>query len=288
MKDYKKKVAIVIPRYRKTLSKDDRLSLKYLDKFLNRYDKFYFTPQSLDKKRIRSKGFKITKFPDYFFKNRETYNELLLTEDFYQKFSDYEYILIYQLDALVFSDQLKEWCKKDYDYIGAPLIYPRIGQVSYKYQKYLCGNGGFSLRKVKSFIRILNLADKTAKRATHNSIVQKIWFAWAILTGQVRKIWLKAPAYCYPFAEDGFWSFEAQKYDPKFNIAPIEESFRFAFERFPKLCFKINNYQIPFGAHAWKKNDRKFWLLIINSIKNPNQQHPAKIIHQVKKKDKLI
>ena len=221
-------------------------------------------------KRIQAPGFKSIQFPDYFFKNREAYNELLLTEDFYQKFTDYEYILIYQLDALVFSDQLKNWCQKGYDYIGAPLIHPRIGQVSYKYRDYLCGNGGFSLRKVKSFIQILKLADKTAKRVTRNSVIQKIWFAQAIFTGQVRKIWLKAPAYCYPFAEDGFWWFEAQKYDPKFNIAPIEESFRFAFERYPRLCFKVSNNQIPFGAHAWKKHDQKFWLLIINSIKNPD------------------
>ncbi|OGE19391.1 hypothetical protein A3J19_01855 [Candidatus Daviesbacteria bacterium RIFCSPLOWO2_02_FULL_41_8] len=270
MRKNKKMVAIVVPRYKKTLSSDDQLSLKHLNKYLNRYDKFYAIPNALKAKRIQAPGFKSIQFPDYFFKNREAYNELLLTEDFYQKFTDYEYILIYQLDALVFSDQLKNWCQKGYDYIGAPLIHPRIGQVSYKYRDYLCGNGGFSLRKVKSFIQILKLADKTAKRVTRNSVIQKIWFAQAIFTGQVRKIWLKAPAYCYPFAEDGFWSFEAQKYDPKFNIAPIEESFRFAFERYPRLCFKVSNNQIPFGAHAWKKHDQKFWLLIINSIKNPD------------------
>ncbi len=206
-------------------------------------------------------------FPDYFFKNRETYNELLLTEDFYQRFADYEYILIYQLDALVFSDQLLRWCSKGYDYIGAPLIHPRIGQVSYKFENYLCGNGGFSLRNVKSFIKVIRLAKKTAVRETHNSLIQKSWFIKALLTGQVRKIWMKAPAYCYPFAEDGFWSFEAIKYYPKFNIAPVEEALKFAFERFPKLCYELNNNNLPFGVHAWKKNDRNFWLphLLSNS-----------------------
>lgn len=259
MRNYRKKVAIVVPRHKKKLSADDKLSLKHLNKFLSKYDRFYIISSGFNVKKIEPSGFKTIQLPDYFFKNRETYNELLLTEDFYQKFIDYEYILIHQLDALVFSDQLIKWCQKGYDYIGAPLIYPRIGQISYKYQKYLCGNGGFSLRKVQSFIKVIRLANKTAKRATHNSVIQKIWFIKAIFTGQVRKIWMKAPAYCYPFAEDGFWSFEAQKYDPSFKIAPTKAAFQFAFERFPRLCFKMNNNKIPFGAHAWRKHDQKFW-----------------------------
>ncbi len=42
---------------------------------------------------------------------------------FYKTFTAYEYILIYQLDAFVFCDALKEWCAKGYDYIGAPSLH---------------------------------------------------------------------------------------------------------------------------------------------------------------------
>ena len=39
----------------------------------------------------------------------------------YSRFEKYEYMLIYQLDAFVFSDRLMEFVEAGYDYIGAPL-----------------------------------------------------------------------------------------------------------------------------------------------------------------------
>ena len=55
-----------------------------------------------------------------YFISKESYSRLLVSKSFYEAFSEYEYILIYQPDCLVFSDQLLEWCKKGNDYIGAP------------------------------------------------------------------------------------------------------------------------------------------------------------------------
>jgi hypothetical protein len=46
----------------------------------------------------------------------------MLSIDFYKRFRDYKFILIYQLDAYVFRDELEYWCEQDYDFIGAPLI----------------------------------------------------------------------------------------------------------------------------------------------------------------------
>ena len=54
------------------------------------------------------------------FVDRVAYNRLMMSEQFYRAFEGYEYILIYQLDCLVFSNALEEWCRKGYDYIGAP------------------------------------------------------------------------------------------------------------------------------------------------------------------------
>ena len=47
---------------------------------------------------------------------------MLYRTEFWEKFADYEYVLMYHLDALVFSDQLQEWCGKGLDYIGAPFL----------------------------------------------------------------------------------------------------------------------------------------------------------------------
>ena len=61
--------------------------------------------------------------------------------------------MIYQLDCLVFSDKLLEWCELDYDYIGAPLPVSKSDP-----DKGLsrAGNGGLSLRKAKSFLKVLD------------------------------------------------------------------------------------------------------------------------------------
>jgi hypothetical protein len=48
-----------------------------------------------------------------------------LSEEFYQAFTDFEFMLIYQLDAFVFRDELADWCRSGYEYIGAPWLRDR-------------------------------------------------------------------------------------------------------------------------------------------------------------------
>ena len=60
-------------------------------------------------------------------------------------------------------------------------------------------------------------------------------------------------------ANDLFWSFDAVHYLPTYKVAPVEEGLRFAFEASPRMCFELNQRQLPFGCHAWTKFDRAFW-----------------------------
>jgi hypothetical protein len=78
--------------------------------------------------------------------NRGTYSALLKTPQFYEHFSDFSHVLIYQTDALLFQ-QIKD-VYFEYDYIGAPWI------LSNQCAPICAGNGGFSLRNVKSMIRV--------------------------------------------------------------------------------------------------------------------------------------
>lgn len=256
-----KQVAIVIPTQKSKLDSDDQLSLAHLKKYLKRYDKYFVIPNSVKPAKLKQQGFRYIKFPNRFFKSRNSYNELLLNREFYKKFANYKYILIYQLDALVFSDELMNWCSKNYDYVASPWFYPIIGTLSNRkgFPKS-GGNGGFSLRKIDSIIKVLDNLEKTVKRSTTNRGIKTLWFIWAVLTGKSHKIWLNAPAYNYPFAEDGFWSLEAPKYLTDYKVADFKEALKFGFERFPKKCFKLNGEKLPFGVHAWKKYNKKFWL----------------------------
>ncbi len=255
-----KKVAIIIPFHKNKLSDDEKVSIRHLIKFLGNYDKFLVLPESIKKVSFKIPQIKIINFPNEYFTSVPKYCELLNTKMFYQKFLDYDNILIYQLDVLVFSNALIEWCNKGYDFIGAPFFNPIIGKLSHQKNSPVSGdNGGFSLRKVSSFLKVIDIAEKQAKRRSINPFVRKLWFLLAILTGRSHKIWLNAPPSDYPFNEDGFWSYEAVKYYPKFKVAPFKQALKFSFERFPKKCFELNNYQLPFGCHAWTKYDRNFW-----------------------------
>lgn len=62
----------------------------------------------------------------------------MLTKEFYLRFRQWEYLLIYQLDAYVFQDELMDWCNKGYDYIGAPFL-----KLNREVDWNNCGNGGF-------------------------------------------------------------------------------------------------------------------------------------------------
>ena len=64
----------------------------------------------------------------------------------------------------------------------------------------------------------------------------------------------------YSLNEDLFWSQRAKLFCPDFKIAPVELAIEFAFEANPRYCYKLINKKLPFGAHAWERYDKEFWL----------------------------
>src|SRR4051794_6996509 len=119
MQPTSKTVAVVIPlSNRAELTPDEKISFRHLVHFLGKYDKFLVVPQTL---QVDYPGFKIKRFPNKFFGSVVAHTRLMMSPEFYRSFQEYKYILIYHLDALVFSDQLMEWCERDLDYVGAPL-----------------------------------------------------------------------------------------------------------------------------------------------------------------------
>lgn len=259
-------VAVVVPMHnRKKLTTDEEISLKHLIHFLGRFDKYLVVPETLD---IDIPGFRPKRFSNYFFGSLAAHTRLMLSAKFYQSFADYKYILIYHTDALVFSDQLSQWCESDLDYVGPPWVQcPETPWVSVP----KVGNGGFSLRKVASFLRVLdsdkyavdpaeywrrhyagapilkrsiNLPKKYLKRFKYFNGVKRELADWPKVT------WRN---------EDHFWADRARHYYDDFKIADFATALRFGFEAAPRHCFELNGRQLPFGCHAWTKYDRQFW-----------------------------
>jgi len=245
-----KEVCVVIPIYKTDLTKIEQQSLKQCLKILGNYDIYFVQPEKLDSSSLNnSEVIKIKKFNNAYFNGILGYNKLLLSEEFYNSFKKYEYMLVYQLDCFVFRDELNFWCNRGYDYIGAPWIsskrtivkmllmsFDNIQKKKRSKIFYKVGNGGFSLRKIEKFINIT----KNFKGDIANE--------------------LKRKTDDFKLMEDVFWSFKAPKLDSSFSIPEYKEALSFAIDRKPDIALKLNHNKLPFGCHGVNKPKViKFW-----------------------------
>lgn len=262
-------ISIVIPVFKSELTENEKKSLIQCCKVF--YQK-YFTlvvPENLEvglyENIFVSNGcnYIIQRFNNHFFNSIAGYNRLLLSREFYQRFHTFEYILIYQLDAYVFSDELTYWCKKGYDYIGAPLI-GKFEDTEFSIEMRV-GNGGFSLRKVKTYIEFFESGKNvfTPKQIAGLINIKKKpytrWLVWLLMIMG----WRNKPITCakhWKYNEDDFWSGYMDRSNYALTKPTPSKALRFAFERFPKECYKITG-KLPFGCHAWEKYQyEEFWI----------------------------
>ena len=249
----KKKVAVLIPLYRSVLEPYEEISLTQCNRVLSRYDRIFVSPEGLDVENLEEKYRieMIERFPESFFRSTQTYNKLLLSREFYNRFRGYEFILIHQLDAFVFEDQLLEWCDKGLDYVGAPWLgkdwpetmmamlwkpfwahFPPYRYFFFKTEN-LVGNGGFSLRKVSSALRALKF-------------LRKFTLGWET-------------------NEDVFWGIYAANVLPFYKVPDVKTAARFSLELMPRDGLEMNGEVLPFGCHAWEKRGIDFWRPYIES-----------------------
>ncbi len=259
------KIAILIPRYCDTLTIDEEFSCIHHKNFLSNFVTINIKPESLILSRS---SFPYKNFPDQYFESVQTYSRLLLTPMFYEAFLDYDYILIYQPDALVFSDELLNFCQAGYDYIGAPIFRKNTnGRPEFS----RIGNGGMSLRKVSSFLAVLNSKRYIDEPASFMSDLVSAtipdltdWPFEKRFTKRLRilrsvRVGVKIFTQNYTLNEDLFWSDRARLFYPDFKVAPVDVGLKFSFERNPRYCYEQNGEKLPFSCHAWAKWDREFW-----------------------------
>ena len=231
----KENIAIVIPIYKEVLSENERISIRQCKKILGDYDVYFIHPygMKLTNYFIEIPNAKALAFESPYFADIQGYSQLMLSPFFYKKFFEYKFILIYQLDAFVFRDDLLFWCNKNFDFIGAPWLTPPplskgkpiVNMSTWFINKV--GNGGFSLRKVKSHY--------------FNTLIFR----------PLLKYFIKN--------EDMFWGLFLYWLNPFFKRPKHLEALNFAFELEPRKSFEITNNKLPFGVHAWEKYEPEFW-----------------------------
>lgn len=224
------KVAIVIPIYKSQLNPEEEISLLQCMKVLGKHPIRFVAPASLDLSFLSTwiDEIQSIRFNDDYFKSPKTYNKLLTCQEFYHAFLNFEYILIYQLDAYVFEDSLLEWCGKGYDYVGAPKL-RKHHVASQPSCLPVLMNGGISLRKVKPLLRYIR-------------IYQLFFNSWLA-------------------NEDAMFSFAQRRVYPfrfLLKLPSWKEALAFAVEQNPETCYKILG-KLPFGCHAWERYQPRFW-----------------------------
>jgi len=274
--------AVVIPVYKEELDRYEELSFRQCLKILHNYEIYLVTHEhlQLSSYEIISSEYGITLnkvfFPISYFKGIEGYNNLMMQKMFYASFRCYRYILIYQLDAFVFKDELTYWCNQGYDYIGAPVESPwfekcnsgKDGVVVWR-----VGNGGFSLRKVDYFLKVLSRRLPLMKTKINSffkySELKKIanFFGWENTISYYVNLESK-------MNEDVFYTvYLLDSYIPP-QLPPVETAALFAFEKVPSYMYDMIGQRMPFGCHAYLKYEYElFWKKHIESNETVNNNH---------------
>lgn len=245
----KNQVVIIVISHKPVLNKFELRSLRQLYKILGLYPIRFVCPEKLDISNYRDINRDIVfDFIDpEWLRTYENFNKLKISPFLYQRYIQYEFILFYEPDAYVFSNNLEYWCKQGYDYIGAPLPVELIKTMKDRFNVFLTlkdlvfpdfiGNGGFSLRKTKTHINLLTVENKLANELMDNGISNEDLIINILL------------------------------YNRRFKLPKIEVAALFALELLPER-FIGNSNGLPMGCHAWYKSKElySFWEKWIDPI----------------------
>ena len=226
---------VVVPVYRQRPEPHELLSLRQLAVKLGEHPIELIAPAGLElSSYLRLLGERDHHYFDpAYFAAREAYGALMLDEAFYRRFARYEHVLIHQTDAFVFEDQLSCWTAREFDYVGSPHWAgwgerKELGMIG-------VGNGGFSLRRVEVFARVLR--DGRGVRGRFPPLPGSP--AWRLRRARRGRI-----------VEDIYWGYVAP-----IRVASVAEAIAFAFEMGLERLADDYRQLVPFGCHAvWNLN----------------------------------
>lgn len=238
--------AILIIVHKSILNELEKFSISQAFSILKKRDIYFIVPSNLNL------SFYIEYFPKALFykveekwlSNYVNFNKFKLQAFLYESFLKYEFVLFYEADCFIFSDNLDYFTDLKLDYIAPKWpkntiiswfentdAYPIYLRFFHKitFYKFLnvVGNGGFSLRKTAIFYKLLTKHKYLIEKTTIN--------------------------------EDLFISHVLPFFNLDFKLAKANEALKFGFDLVPEKCYKENNYELPMGCHAWFRNDESFY-----------------------------
>jgi hypothetical protein len=236
-------IAIVMPVYRPRLDDPVLATVDRAIAILQRGDWHLVAPMSLETSFYEKRyGKAIVRFPDVCLGSLQKYNRLLLADEFYATFAQYEYMLVIQDDVYVLRDDLAYWQARQFDYIGAPWptgiesplrMSHRHGIHGHTVTAYV-GNGGFSLRRIAACRQLLaEFAEEAAWFRKHND------------------------------NEDMFFAVFGQ-FSQQFTLPNLRVAGAFAWESRLRRMHALCEGQLPMAIHAWDSHDPEFFARVIH------------------------
>lgn len=240
------KFCVTIPIYKETLNIDEEISLKRLHKVLKDKSNVYaFCPIdiNLDKYLEIFPELQRMEFEPENFTSIYAYSQLCLKYEFYDAFSMYEYMYIYQLDCYLIEDNLEYWCDQEYDYVGAPILVAHADWRNFRINpdnkviiSPAVGNGGFSLRNIKTFKYLTNPNEELRQK-------------YELTDEKLKEVKYEDVYFCSFLNE----LYEIEK--PDYKIA-----LKFGIDMNPDLAYNYFNFEgFPMCIHAFDKNI-PFWI----------------------------
>jgi hypothetical protein len=232
-------VEVLVPVYRTELRAAEQFSVDRTVQILGRHGITFLAPVGLDTSYYANRypGSLFRFEPAHYFQSAKTYSRLLVSEGFYAREPGSEFLLIVQPDVYIFRDELEKWLQMPFDYIGAPwpngidinVAVGRFAKHGGKATRAYVGNGGFSLRRRKKCLKLIQ---------EHHEIAQ-----WFIQTGS---------------NEDLFFSFIGTLTND-FIIPNQITAASFSWEVQPEHYYALLDGALPMGAHAYEKYSPEFW-----------------------------
>ena len=260
--------AVVVPAYKTTLNGYEWISLRRAFEVFTDTPIRLLVPVSLqaeaaDTFRTLLEGHRCARLEpiaDHWLSSVEAYNQLCLDPLLYQRFRAFSHLLIYQLDAYVFTDELLTWCRQDLDYIGAP-IYP-LGVPYGKHRVQCIGAGGFSLRRTTAFLRALESNPPVFRLADFRRFTAGWGFKARVLRGLRFAVCLALGGnhlangthtlfHWMGINEDVLYGQYVPKALPWFQVPTYDQARQFCIDRYVQDELAAMGGQLPFGAHGW-------------------------------------
>jgi hypothetical protein len=168
-------IAVVTPTHKQELTLSEELRLKITLHSNKELSHFFVLPQDINKNYYK-KNFpfsKIEVFDSYYFESYSRYNSMMLLPEFYDRFSNFKYILLSQTDSFVVKD-IRSISNYNFTYLGASwnpsffiteifntIFVNRQFKLLGQTHELQSGNGGLSLRDPVRISQILKESSKS-------------------------------------------------------------------------------------------------------------------------------